>query len=248
MFSHTSNSSHKTVTSMLHAAAFKRHAVQSFGIAVIAGLCAVALTTTAHAASKSSGGHGIGAAHASTAVYVGANRGYRPHYAGRYYNGYRPYYGWRGGYYRAGLYAGLFVPLLPLGYATYWYAGAPYYYHDDVYYVSDRSGYRVIEPPVEAVISAPSTSSTPSPAPVVAAPPVLNGPAPTYVNQPGQLFAYPRNGQTATQATFDRIECERWGTQQTGFQPTVLPVDDAKKSDYQRAVSACLEGRGYTVK
>ena len=110
--------------------------------------------------------------------------------------------------------------------------------------MTEGSGYRVVEPPmVDAVISAPS------PAPVVAAVPIVNGPAPTYVNQTaGQLFAYPRNGQTTTQATFDRIECERWGSQQTGFQPTFTPADAAKRDDYQRAVSACLEGRGYTVK
>ncbi len=215
--------------------------------ALTLGLCAFAINTDASAAPKSGGSHVTRAAHVNTAVYVGMNRGYRPHYGGRYYNGYRPYYGygngWGGTYYRAGLYAGLFVPFLPFGYATYWQGAAPYYYYDNVYYVSDRGGYREVEQPLtEAVISAPS------PAPVVAAPPVLNGPAPTYVNQPGQLFAYPRNGQTTTQATFDRIECERWGSQQTGFQPTITPVDAAKKNDYQRAVSACLEGRGYTVK
>ena len=90
---------------------------------------------------------------------------------------------------------------------------------------------------------------------MVAAPPVIGAagsPTPTYAQpQQGQLYAYPKNGQTATQSTFDRIECERWGSGQTGFNPTspAQTAEDAqRRNDYQRAVSACLEGRGYTVK
>ena len=193
--------------------------------------------------------------------------GYYRHgyYPGRYYNQgwYRPYghggYGW-GGYY-SGLALGLTVPFLPFGYSSFWVGGAPYYYADDVYYISlPGRGYRVVAPPAEYIVS------DPGPAPVVAAPPALgapletsssaNPPIPSYAQQAtpaalpaqGQLYAYPKNGQSATQSTFDRIECERWGSGQTGYNPGQSVENALGRHDYQRAVSACLEGRGYTVK
>ena len=188
--------------------------------------------------------------------------GYYRHgyYPGRYYNQgwYRPY-GWGWGGYYSGLTLGLTVPFLPFGYSSFWVGGAPYYYADDVYYTSvPGRGYRVVAPPDEYIVS------DPGPTPVVAAPPVsestnnANTPTPSYVNQatpapqqaPGQsqLYAYPKNGQTAVQSTFDRIECERWGSGQTGYNPGQSAENMQRRNDYQRAVSACLEGRGYTVK
>jgi hypothetical protein len=141
------------------------------------------------------------------------------------------------------LYLGVTVPVLTLGYTTRWYGGTPYYRHENVYDLTDRDGYRVVDRPRDEPLPD-------GPAPVVAAPPVLNGPAPVYTQQEktGQLFAYPRNGQSATTATFDRIECEKWGTQQTGYQPGQSAENAEKKSAYQRAVAACLEGRGYSVR
>ncbi|MBL8511201.1 MAG: hypothetical protein JNM52_06105 [Betaproteobacteria bacterium] len=177
--------------------------------------------------------------------------GYRGHYFGPYRG--RGYYG-RHLFYSA-LTLGLLVPFLPYGYTTYWYGGVPYYVHDHVYYIHEPGyGYRVVEPPVEIeehVISAPS------PEPVVKAPPPSTTPTPTY-SQPansdaakassGNLYAYPRNGQNDTLATFDRIECERWGSGQTGYKPGQSAENAERRGDYQRAVSACLEGRGYTVR
>lgn len=181
-------------------------------------------------------------------------RGYYPYY--RYDSGwYRPY-GWYGpagwGGFYSGLSLGLMVPFLPFGYSTIWYSGAPYYYADDVYYTGvPGRGYRVVAPPITEYI----VKDEPGPAPVVAAPPDMGAagtPTPTYAQPPqGQLYAYPKNGQNATQSTFDRIECERWGSGQTGFNPTSAGQtagDAQRRNDYQRAVSACLEGRGYTVK
>jgi hypothetical protein len=182
------------------------------------------------------------------------NRGHRYYGGGGYYGGWGWPWGWGYGHgaylgaswYRPGLAIGLTVPLLPLGYTTHYVDRTPYYYHDSTYYLRDGDGYRVVDRP-------PSQPLPPGPAPVVAAPPVVNGPAPTYVQpeKTGQLFAYPRNNQSATTATFDRIECEKWASEQTGFQPA-QSADNAtnapKKSDYQRAVAACLEGRGYSVR
>ncbi len=142
---------------------------------------------------------------------------------------------------------GLYVPLLPIGYSTYWYGGSPYYSYRDEYYVADGRGYRVVAAP-----QADPVFSAPGPAPVVAAPPssTTNAPTPVYEQtaREGQLYAYPRNGQSESNATFDRIECETWGTKQTGYHPGQSADNVPKKSDYQRAVVACLEGRGYSVK
>lgn len=51
---------------------------------------------------------------------------------------------------------------------------------------------------------------------------------------------YPRNGQTVAQTEADQVECKRWAT----TQPSAM----ADASVFQRAVAACLDGRGYTVR
>jgi hypothetical protein len=257
---------------------------KSFNITQGFALCALALASafgsfTALAAPHG-GNHGqtsqksvsvnIGV-HANRGYYRGGNHYYRGGY-GRYYGGYyggyygrgwnRPY-GW-GGFY-SGLSLGLVVPFLPLGYSTSWYGGSPYYYANDVYYVSQPGrGYRVVAAPDSQIISETYDYEVRGPTPVVAAPPTANAPTPSYMQQTApvqaqpqspaqaqpqaQLYAYPNKGQTATQSTFDRIECERWGSEQTGYRPGQSVEDAKRKADYTRAVSACLEGRGYSVK
>jgi hypothetical protein len=69
-----------------------------------------------------------------------------------------------------------------------------------------------------------------------------------------RLFVYPREGQSEEQQAKDRYECHIWTVGQTGWDPTrpVGAVPEAqmnqKRSDYQRAIGACLDSRGYTVK
>ncbi len=129
---------------------------------------------------------------------------------------------------------GLFAPFLPPYYATIWVSGRPYYYANDVYYVNRGDGYVVVDPPQGDV------SQTPPPA--------------SSVPSIDQLFIYPRQNQTQEQQAADRYECHSWAVNQTGFDPTqspgVIPEDQKvqKRADYQRAMSACLDGRGYTVK
>jgi hypothetical protein len=126
---------------------------------------------------------------------------------------------------------GVFVPFLPAFYTTVWFGGIPYYYANDAYYVWQDSGhgYEVVDPPPGAIAS-------------------TEGP-PTQ-----DLFLYPRNGQSAEQQGRDRYECHRWAADQTGFDPTQplggVPGEEArgKRGEYQRAMTACLEGRGYSVK
>ncbi|HUN26422.1 MAG TPA: DUF6515 family protein [Steroidobacteraceae bacterium] len=128
---------------------------------------------------------------------------------------------------------GVFIPVLPPFYTTIWVGGAPYYYADDAYYVyrGPDQGYEVVPPPPDQSVQ-------------TAAPP---GPE-------GQMFAYPRNGQSPDQQARDRYECHTWAVSQTGFDPMTVgggvppPQNAGKRADYDRAMAACLEGRGYTVR
>ena len=64
------------------------------------------------------------------------------------------------------------------------------------------------------------------------------------------MFIYPRQGQSEQQQAADRHECHRWAMSQTGYDPTLSPggASPQKQLEYQRAMSACLDGRGHTVK
>ncbi len=68
------------------------------------------------------------------------------------------------------------------------------------------------------------------------------------------FFLYPKNGQTAEQQSVDRYECHSWSKSQTGFDPTQsdggvpLAQNTEKREHYRRAMTACLEARGYSVK
>ena len=51
---------------------------------------------------------------------------------------------------------------------------------------------------------------------------------------------YPKNGQSQEQQSIDKRECQQWAAQQAG-------QSAANGSDYQRAMVACVEGRGYSA-
>ncbi len=129
---------------------------------------------------------------------------------------------------------GLSVGFLPSYYSTIWFGSVPYYYADDVYYrwYPDRRSYVVVEPPPDSALTTQSPSS-----------PVSD-----------DLFVYPMKGQSEEQQAQDRYECHSWAVQQTHYDPTqaVSSVADAQsdaaRSDYFRAMSACLDARGYSVK
>jgi hypothetical protein len=162
--------------------------------------------------------------------------GYHP-----YFYGGRPFYFYGGVWYAPGgpgfvvvrPPVGVVISVLPPYYTTVWIGGLPYYYANDVYYTWNptQSGYVVVDPPPGA--------ATPSAPPAAA---------------PESLIIYPKNGQTTEQQAADRYECHNWARAQTGFDPTqpgggVAPGDGANsRSAYDRAMSACLTGRGYEVK
>jgi len=163
---------------------------------------------------------------------------YRPYYRGRdryYFNG-GIWYAPRGpGFVVVRPPPGLVITVLPPYYSTVWLGGNPYYYADNVYYTwqPDQNGYAVVDPPDNA--------DQPS------APPDSPG------NTQDDLMIYPKDGQSKEQQAADQFECHSWAKNQTGFDPTqagggVQSGDaDRVRSNYNRAMSACLQGRGYQV-
>jgi hypothetical protein len=179
---------------------------------------------------------------------------------GRYIPGSPFRYGhWNGGYWRGGFWPRVywgpnfawFLPVLPAYAAAYWWNGIPYYYYNDLYYTYDpsASGYVVTTPP-PAQDAGGDPNAQPgqpdpgysNPAPNYNPPPQASDPNAAAPNPgSGNLYAYPKNGQNDQQQATDRQECSSWATGQTGSDGTAGSVD------YQRALTACLQGRGYTV-
>ena len=161
---------------------------------------------------------------------------------------------------------GLFVPVLPPVYATVTFGGVPYYYADDTYYVAANGGYQVVAPPTgadqgpmdagegdydpNAGGAAYGDPNQPPPegyAPPPGAPPpqaAAGAPPPA----PGGLFFYPTNGQNQQQQSQDQWQCHQWAVQQTGFDPTTSGGGPGRQGAYNRAIGACMQGRGYSVK
>jgi hypothetical protein len=165
---------------------------------------------------------------ARAAGYVGggghAGFAYRGGYGFR--GGWRGYGGWGWGW--GGLGYGLFFGALPFYYSTLWWGGVPYYYAAGVYYRWN------------GVVGEYET---------VPAPPGLESQVDAQQPSATNLFVYPKSGQSAEQQANDRYECHRWARDQTGFDPTQPSAGSAaKRQDYVRAQTACLEGRGYSVK
>ena len=177
------------------------------------------------------------AGHYSGAYSPGWNgwRGGGYGYGGRYWHG------WGGGYWHGVFWPQVyfapgfawFLPVLPFGYATYWWGGVPYYYWNDAYYTWSPadSGYVATDPPPVADGSAGDSSSG-------------------YGEAPGgsNVYLYPRNGQTDAQTQQDRYECHSWAVSQTGFDPTRSSQQSGSASAYRRAMIACLDARGYSAR
>ena len=126
----------------------------------------------------------------------------------------------------------VFVPVLPPFYTTIWIGGLPYYYANDTYYVwrPDEGQYEVVPPPDDSAATTQPPPSSPD------------------------VFVYPKKNQDDAQQSQDKYECHKWAAAQSGFDPTQntggapLAQSADRRVDYQRALSSCLEGRGYSVK
>ena len=222
---------------------------------------------------------------ARTGGFTGARAGAVGHSgfvngSGRFWGG--GYWGgrfWPGVHYGAGF--AWFLPVLPFGYATYYWGGNPYYYYDGGYYSwdPDYNGYVATDPPPVADTAASSGSDeAPPPSdagqsqsydvqpqtyappptnpnnvvtspPPAASPPVSStAPRGNWGGGVSDIIAYPRNGQNDQQTSTDKFECHKWSVAQTGFDPTRSINLQGTAMDYRRAMGACLDARGYTVR
>lgn len=157
----------------------------------------------------------------------GAFRGSRYHFdRGRWYRDRG------GGFALVGPPVGLYVGVLPPYYSTVWIGGVPYFYADGTYFLWRERvrRYEVVDEPREVVTRGEVSAAT------------------------DDLYVYPREGQSDERQASDRYECHRWASGQTGFDP-VQPDRigargsfESRRAEYRRAITACLEGRGYTVR
>ena len=149
---------------------------------------------------------------------------------------------------------------IPFYYSRAWAEPGPYYYPaPTVYvnppvYVQTQPGY-VVNPPHARSASAPSTGEVIELGPVSALPPAHSGPDPYQSSNPPQAtsdqwFVYPARGQSQQQQADDRINCNRWAVTQSGPDPElrVHRNPETGPAAHARALSACLEGRGYAVR
>lgn len=145
---------------------------------------------------------------------------------GRYYTHSGVYYRRHGSNYvvvRAPI--GAYVNVLPYGYRTFYFGGLPYFYASGAYY-NWNNRYRAYE--------------------VVERPGSIENIEEERVAEVKEVFVYPTRGQSTKQTSQDRYECYLWSVDQTGFDPGAGEAGDS--AGYRRALEACLEGRGYTVK
>ena len=98
-----------------------------------------------------------------------------------------------------------------------------------------------------------------SPPPPAYPPPPPAPPASDEVGQVppsgSQMFIYPRQGQNQAKQVTDRTECHNWAVSQVGYDPSNPPsayLTEAqlaqKSADYYRAMGACLDARGYSMR
>lgn len=145
------------------------------------------------------------------------------YHRGDFYRPYRP-----GGYVVVHAPLGARVHSLPPGYISFLIGPHRYFYVNLTYYLWDRETreYIVVDEPEGAEAAVVSASETAS----------------------GDIYVYPKQGQSDEQRDRDRYECYQWAVEQTDFDPAAGNQNMANEGNYRRAISACLEGRGYTVK
>jgi hypothetical protein len=172
-----------------------------------------------------------------------------PALAGGYYHG-GGYHG--GGYYRGGGYHGGCCWSSSAG----WWVGGALALAAVGTAIAINSQPTYVAPPV--VYAAPPVYA----APVYAVPPPYPAyqAAPAYAPQAsyaappsrpsaGDLIAYPARGQTQAQQTRDRGECQNWASNQSGMDPMHITqyTTGVMVDSYNRAMTACMTGKGYSV-
>lgn len=171
----------------------------------------------------------------------------------------------QGHYVVVGAPLGAVLPFLPPYSTQLWVGGVPYYYVNGTYYLQTPQGYAVVQPPPLNMVSMqpppgapapgnPMYTAPPPPPPVTVAPPPMPAGNPAVTELPpvagapasaAPVFVYPRQGQSAQATAQDRAECERWAAGQSGAAPSST---GAAQDNFRRALGACLDARGYTVR
>lgn len=132
-----------------------------------------------------------------------------------------------GGYVVVSAPIGARVRYLPRGYVSFYIGPTRYFYVNTTYYVWDlpTREYVVVEKPrgAERAMSGAEAG-------------------------PDDLFVYPAQGQSEAQRRQDRYECYEWAVDETGYDPVDAGASSSGREGYLRALGACLEGRGYTVR
>ena len=121
------------------------------------------------------------------------------------------------------------VNMLPPGYISFGFGTSRYFYVNTTYYLwsNQTREYVVVEKPPGADAAVQTSME---------------------MAQSAQVYVYPRMGQSEEQRDQDRYECHRWAKSETGYDPSLGGQNAGLAPDYRRALSACLEGRGYSVK
>ena len=214
------------------------HKLRLAALGLVAGL-ALSAAPVANAHGGSGGGHGagFGGGHGGFGGGrggFGGGRGGFGRYGGRGGIGYGRFGYDAFGFYDFGFLGyGLYFDALPFYTSTYWWGGVPYYYANDNFYQWNEAAgqYESVRAPQSLVSQVTTTRALGN----------------------GTLFAYPKNGQTTAQQATDRNECQSWATSQTGGNSSpaastaAVGATAARRQDYLRAETACLQGRGYSV-
>jgi hypothetical protein len=153
-----------------------------------------------------------------------------------------------GGYY-GGFWPGLVIGgILGWGLGPRYYYPPSYYYPPPPYYYYPPPTYNYPPPPPPEYYYPPPVAGSQAP------PSTSQAPPPSGQGAGGRMFIYPRQSQSEEQQNKDFDACHSWAVNQTGFDPSKPPDGgpDAqavqKSSDYLRAISACLDARGYTLR
>lgn len=154
------------------------------------------------------------------------------------------------------------VSRLPPQPLTVWHAGQRYWFSQGLWYAPRASSYVVIRPPLGIVVAELPVFRTIVRLgavtlylvndvyyrPVATGYQVVAPPAQTVGGMP-RAMVYPRLGQSPEQQARDEYECHGWAVNRSGWDPAQgAPSRDWLADDYRRALAACLDGRGYSVR
>ncbi|GIX30512.1 MAG: hypothetical protein KatS3mg124_0984 [Porticoccaceae bacterium] len=125
---------------------------------------------------------------------------------------------------------GVRVPWLPPGYVSFVLGPHRYFYFNSTFFLWDPRGreYVVVEAPegADEALAAAAEGEWGS----------------------GEVYAYPARGQSPEERDRDYYDCHLWAVDQADYDPTLERQNVARARDYRRALVACLEGRGYSVR